>query len=195
MKKAQRILFVPGIHTPKWHVRWWKKDLKKKFPYSQKLRKKLENQFSNHEIIFMDKVIYYYWQHETLEELLQKGVEIINDGIPTIIVAHSFGGILAKAMISRAKNASIVFFLTMSTPHSLNYAKISDAKKYIAAPEQVPIPAESMGGYFDIIVPFFLSKLKDGKKHTNYFCEHMSFLWFPPLRKKVIEKLKPYIKK
>ena len=173
--KNIRLLFVPGIHTPKWYVKWWKKDI--------------HNHFSDIDSIFLDDVVYYYWQHEILEDIVQEGTRILRDGRPTIILAHSFGGILAKSMIARSRG-NISFFLTMATPHTMTYVGIHRAKKYISAPETVAVPAESMGGFFDPVVPFFLSRLPGAHRHTNLFCEHMSFLWAPWVRQRVIRHIR-----
>lgn len=179
--KNIRILFVPGIHSVQWYLHWWKKDLEKAFPHCER--------------VFLDEVIYCYWQHEKMRGIVQKGVDIIDDGKPTIILAHSFGGILSKAIIEQSKKKNIVHFITMASPHNLDYAGVKKAKEAVCAPRNMDVSTESLGGYFDVIVPFFFSRFSQKKKHQNLWGEHMSFLWWPPFRKRVIQIINAHIKK
>lgn len=137
----------------------------------------------------LEDTYYIYLQHDRLKKIVQEGKTIIQDGEPTIIIAHSFGGILAKAIISHSPKANIKKLITMASPHRLNYLKIDEAKKVISSPFRVNVPTETFGGYFDPIVPFPFSYI-DKQNHSNFPVEHMAFLFSRAERKEIIETIK-----
>jgi pimeloyl-ACP methyl ester carboxylesterase len=169
-----RILFLPGIDTQKWKLAFWRKDLSKAFPKA--------------EIVFLDDIFYFYFQHDRIQKIVEQGIRIVQDKIPTIILAHSFGGIIAKAIIASSPEANIQKLVTMASPHRLNYLGIKEAKKAIHSPLSVPVPTETYGGYFDVLVPFPLSYIKK-KHHTDLPVEHIAFLFSGSVRKQVIQSI------
>jgi len=167
-----RILFVPGINTPAVKLSGWEKELRQFFPKA--------------EIIFLQSW-YLHWQHEEIEKLVQEGIHIVEDKKKTILLAHSFGGILSKAIIHRAKKANICGLITMASPHHMDSFGVKNASQKINAPRTVSIPSVSFGGYFDPIVPFPKTVLSK-KYHWNFSCEHLAFLFSSPIRKDVLKK-------
>lgn len=167
-----RILFIPGINTPSPKLSGWEKELQTYFPKA--------------EIVFLQSW-YIHWQHKEIEKLVQKGIRIVEDGEETIILAHSFGGILSKAIINRAKKANIRGLITMASPHHMHFFGVRNASQIIGAPITVSVPSVSFGGYFDPIVPFPRTVLSK-KYHWNFSCEHLAFLFIPSIRKKVLKK-------
>ncbi len=167
-----RILFVPGIKTWQWYLTGWKKDLEEYFP--------------DIEIVFLDKPIYIHTQKKKCDEIVKHGVEILDDGKPTVILAHSFGGILAKTMIKRAKNHKVIKLITMASPHTMKAFLVESTKKFLQTPESVEVPTITFGGTLDPIVPYKYTKTKNST-HENFVCEHMAFLLSASIRKKVLK--------
>ncbi|MEA2112983.1 MAG: hypothetical protein U9P50_03395 [Patescibacteria group bacterium] len=168
----ERILFVPGISTPKFYLFRWKKDLDFNFP--------------DKEIVFLDDSMYIYWQDDKTEEIVGKGVIILNDNKPTFVIAHSYGGVLAKTMIDRAENANIAKFITMASPHQMNGFGIDESKDFLETPEDVSVPTFSFGGYIDPIVLFPLSDVGTSS-HQDIWSGHSGFLFNKNVRKQVLE--------
>ena len=174
----ERILFVPGINTPSFYLNRWKKDL--------------NVNFSTKEIIFLDDGIYIYWQDDKTEEIVEKGVDILNDGKATVIISHSYGGVLAETMIDRAGDANIVKLITMASPHQMNGFGIEDSKDFLGTPEEVDVPVFSFGGYVDPIVLFPFSDTEnfeglENSNHQDLWSGHSGFLFNKDIRKKVLE--------
>ena len=174
----ERIVFVPGINTPSFYLSRWKKDLRVNFP--------------NKEVVFLDGNVYLYWQDNKTEEIVETGVKILNDGKATIIIAHSYGGVLAKTMIDRVDNANVVKLVTMASPHQMNGFGIDESKDFLKTPEKVDVPTFSFGGYVDPIVLFPLSNTEDAEdlensNHQDLWSGHSGFLSNKEIRKKVLE--------
>ncbi len=167
-----RILFVPGIKTWQWYLTGWKKDLVKTFPEA--------------EIIFLDKPIYLHTQKKKCEQIVEQGVEILNDGIPTIVLAHSYGGILAKTMIGRAKSNKVKKLITMASPHTMKGFGVQSTKDFLKTPEKVSVETITFGGFLDPVVPYKYTQTSNSQ-HKNIKCEHMAFLLSETIRKIILE--------
>ncbi len=172
--KFERILFVPGINTPKFYLDRWVEDLDTNFP--------------DKEIIFLDNVYYFYWQDDKTEEIVKEGVEILSDGKPTIIISHSYGGVLAKTMISRTEKANVVKLVTMASPHQMNGLGLDDSKDFLRAPDDVDVPIYSFGGYIDPVVLYPFSNVVDSN-HQDLWSGHGGFLFSKDVRKQVLESV------
>lgn len=170
-----RIIYIPGIKSWEFYMKGWRKDLAKNFPEA--------------EIIFLNDEFYMWWEKEKLETLINKGVDLLNDETPTIVLAHSFGGIIGKTMIHRAKQHQVTKFVTMASPHTAKYFGVGKIKQYLETPMALEVPTYTFGSYLDWVVPFHLTRLPD-TPHTNVWCEHLGFLFFPWIRTKVLNKLK-----
>ncbi len=168
-----RILFICGINNYEWQLKGWKKDLSSLLP---------EN-----EVIFLSQW-YLHPQRKKINTLVQKGISIMEDCKPTIIIAHSFGGILAKSIIAQSKNHNIQKLITMASPHQMNMLKLKEAKTYLQTPESVNTKTLTFGGIFDPIVPFWKTHTKNSI-HKNFWCNHWSFLYSKKIRKKIIKMI------
>ena len=168
-----RILFVPGIKTWKFYLDGWKKDLEQHFP--------------NDERIFLEDPIYLHFEYKKLEKIIAQGVKLLEDGKPTIIIAHSFGGLLAKTMIHRAKHHKVQKLITMASPHKMTLWGVQKTKKYLQTPATVSVPTQTFGGYCDLIVPFYQASIK-GSPHKNIGSLHLGFLLSSKIRKIVLNQ-------
>ena len=174
----ERILFVPGINTPNFYLNRWRADLKANFP--------------DKEAIVLSDNVYVYWQNDKIEAIVEKGVEILNDSKPTIIIAHSYGGVLAKTMIDRANSADVVELVTMASPHQMDSFGLDESKDFLGTPIEVNVPTFSFGGYVDPVVLFPFSEVKDtggseNLNHQDLWSGHSGFLTNKDIRKKVLE--------
>jgi len=170
--KFERILFVPGISTPKFYLTRWKKDLQVNFPTK--------------EIIFLDDSIYFYWQDNKTEAIVEEGVNLLNDGKATVVIAHSYGGVLAETMIARAENSQVVKLITMASPLQMDGFGIGESKDFLDTPEEVTVPTYSFGGFIDPIVLFPFSDVGDSN-HLDLWSSHSGFLFNKNIRKQVLE--------
>ena len=174
----ERILFVPGINTPNFYLNRWRADLKANFP--------------DKEAIVLSDNVYVYWQNDKIEAIVEKGVEILNDSKPTIIIAHSYGGVLAKTMIDRANSADVVELVTMASPHQMDSFGLDESKDFLGTPIEVNVPTFSFGGYVDPVVLFPFSEVEDiggseNLNHQDLWSGHGGFLTNKDVRKKVLE--------
>ncbi len=170
-----RILFIPGINMMRSALNGWKRDLSRAFP--------------NIEILYLDDYFYQHFRHHIIQKIVKQGVQVVQDKKPTIIIGYSFGGIIAKAIIAKAKSANIIHLITMASPHTMNAFGLKAAKQYISAPEKIlNIPTKTYGGYFDPIVPYPFTSLKK-ENHTNLLVEHLAFIYSKKVRKKIIKYL------
>jgi len=167
-----RILFVPGINTSARELIRWERDLAFNFP--------------NKEIVFLDDTVYFYWQNNKTEMIVEKGIEILDDGESTLIIAHSYGGVLVKSIIERSKGANVVKLITMASPRTMNSFGIEKSKDFLETPDNVTVPTYSFGGYADPIVLFPKTKIKDSQ-HKDLWSGHNGFLFNKNVRKKVLE--------
>jgi len=174
--ETSRIVFVPGIKTWDFYLWGWKRNLPKKFP--------------NAEIVFLDDVFYMHYQNDKTTEIIANGVELLSDGKPTKIIAHSFGGILSRAMIDRSENANIKKFITLASPHGMEIMGVGTAKKFLKVPNKAPkgIEVKTFGGYLDLMVPAFWTRLGN-TPHEKIFSGHLGFLLFKKVRARVLAEI------
>lgn len=168
----ERILFVPGINTSAGELVRWKRDLGFNFPDKEK--------------VFLDDTVYFYWQTEKAEKIIEKGVSILNDGKSTLILAHSYGGVLAKSIIQKAEKGNVIKLITMATPHQMESFGLDKAKENLEIPEDVPVETYSFGGYVDPIV-FFNNSDLENSLHQDLWSSHNGFLFDKDVRRRVLE--------
>ena len=162
-----RTIFIVGIKTPQWYLRGWRKDLP--------------------QAVFIDDW-YLHWQTKKLAKIVNKGVELLNDGQPTTIIAHSFGGLLARKMIAQAKKHNVQKLITMASPHTYPFP-LTRARQKLNLPDNVEIPQiQTWGGYLDPVVPFNFTRLPNSE-HQNLPVEHLAWLLSSTVRKKVLQSI------
>lgn len=167
------VLFVPGIKTYKWYLNGWENDLTK------------HSAIEAH-IVRTDFYMFYQLQ------VCKKIVEAIKQDIitlqPRIVLAHSFGGILAKTTIAQLPEHSVQLFCTLSSPHAMDYKLIQPCLEHLQTPlELTNVPLlRSYGGLLDPIVLKTHSVLPNAV-HTNLPVEHMAFLLSATIRAQILE--------
>lgn len=147
---ADRIIFIPGILTsPELQKFQWGRSAREMFP--------------DREVIVIEKT-YLYNQHHVLESICEEVISILKDGVPTVLVGHSFGGILATAIYWRCHEQSIgdiTRLITVVTPHTYNAPGLDDARNVVQYQYKkiADIPVFTFGAKIDHVVP---------KKYTAY---------------------------
>lgn len=143
------------------------------------------------EIFHLGNFFYTSFSYEKINNIVNEGIKNLENEKSTIIIAHSFGGIIARIIYEKTQNkSSIKKIITLATPHNMFYGNIKtifkrynlnsiiDSKKYV-----------TYGGYFDPLVPFVFTKVK-GSKHQNLFTHHWSFLYSDKMIHNIIDKIK-----
>ena len=145
----------------------------------------------------MDNMIYMHVQHQKLERIVEQGVTLLSQPQPTLILAHSFGGILAKTMIQRLRDIGlcdpysghIYKLVTMASPHTMTLFGVSAAKDALHTPQWIEnLPTITLGGYLDPVVFYGYTRMHDSI-HYNLWSEHLSFLLFSRTRNRVLQEL------
>ncbi|PID83555.1 hypothetical protein CSB11_00615 [Candidatus Campbellbacteria bacterium] len=172
----EKIIFIAGINHTSKRSAVWKKVLKEKFP--------------NKELVFLDDVFYVYIEKNKIESIIKRALEELKDNKKTIIIAHSYGGILAKKIIqenSKQKRDNVVSLITLVSPHSYDLFGLKQVKKDLGVSKNIKnkkIKIFTFGGYFDMVVPFSKTSLRNSI-HKNLKTYHMAFL----LSKKIVNKV------
>jgi len=164
-----RIIFIPGILTsPELQKFQWGNAAREMFP--------------DREIVVIEKT-YIYTQHDILNSICDQVLDILEDGNPTVLLGHSFGGILATAIYWKCQERSIgdiTRLVTVVTPHSYNAPGLEEARACVGYQykEITNIPVVTFGAKIDHVVP---------KKYTSYLnSEHTdirgthSGMWLNP---------------
>lgn len=170
-----RILCLAGAFCSDTASNWadWIVDLRKRFPEAQ---------------IAVGNGFYYYWPEETdvMNEIITETLALLSDERPTVIVAFSFGGLLAKAMVDRAERHSIRAIVTLATEHRGHLARIAETRDmHLGVPLDVDIPIYSFGGLFDMIVWPWTS-YSDRSQHRFLPTGHFAFMRSEATRQKVL---------
>ena len=174
MAKKQ-IIFIAGILTSKFSLKLWKSVLKEKYPDRD---------------IFCIGEHYSYWNIKRMKKVTKQGMNLVGNKKETILIGHSFGGIIIGSILNRTKNHRVKEIITIASPHKMNYCGMKRRKQVLKYSDKIPkgIKAKTFGAYFDPVVPFFLSSLKNSK-HKNLFLEHLIFILFS---KKTMKKILEY---
>jgi len=176
-----QILLIGGIFEYKFRKhRWndWVKELSTEFPEA--------------EVVPVFKG-YVYTEHKKTKKLVQDVVTCLENGRPTIVIGHSYGGIIAKAAIAQAQHADILLLVTMGTPHTLKLPALTRAREAIQAPTSVAVPALTYGGYDDIVVLPKYTKMS-GAKHKNITSTHWFFHSRDDIRERILADIKQELK-
>jgi|TARA_B100002003_G_C14065433_1_gene512751 predicted alpha/beta hydrolase family esterase len=173
MKK--QVIFVAGIFTPQKALDNWKEVLKEKFKDS--------------DIITIGKS-YSYLDIKKMKKITKKCLSLIKNNKETILIGHSFGAIIINSALNKYKKHNVKQVIIIASPHKINKFGMKKRKAILGYSENATkgIPTNTLGAYFDPVVPFFTSSLKNAK-HKNLFTEHFLSILY---NKKTIEKILDY---
>ena len=154
----KQIIFVIGILTGSSIESRWKSWLERIFP---------------HDEIIMIGGYYTYFDFNTMQKKVTEIEKLIESNKETILIGHSFGGIIINSALNKSKKNNVTRFISIFSPHSYTLFGMNKRKKLLGYSqiENKNITLKSFGAYFDHLVPFFSSKQKNSI-HKNYFTDH-----------------------
>jgi len=164
-----RIIFIPGILTsPELQKFQWGRSAQEMFP--------------ERDIVIIEKT-YLYPQHEVLESICEEVITLLEDGIPTVLLGHSFGGILATAVYWRTREnnrVDITKLVTVVTPHSFNAPGLEEARQAVGYEykKATDTPVYTFGAKIDHVVPRKYTTYPDSE-HVDIRGTH-SGMWLNP---------------
>lgn len=131
---------------------------------------------------------YYYWPEDAnvMKQVIAEGHTLLADGRPTVIIAFSFGGLLAKAMVDAADRHDVRAIVTMATEHRGHLPRIAETRDVcLGVPLDVDIPIHSFGGWLDMIVwPW--TTYTDMSRHRFLLRGHFAFMRSPAVRLEIL---------
>lgn len=177
-----RILCLAGAFCGNTAANWsdWIGDLGYRFPEAE---------------ITIINGFYYYWPEEAdvMTEIIAEGRTLLADKRPTLIVAFSFGGLLAKAMVDQCDHHDVRVIVTMATEHRGHLPRIAETRDVrLNIPLDVDIPIVSFGGWLDMIVWPWTTFT--GRSHHHFLATgHFAFMRSTVIRAKVLAILEDIV--
>jgi pimeloyl-ACP methyl ester carboxylesterase len=150
-----KILFIQGIHN---------------FSLRERFVKDV-SEATGYEVIYhsFDYGLFEKQKHLEFIKEINQIVRETDDRF--IILAHSFGGILAHSLDAHTYT-KVDRMITFATPHALPHFLLKRLTAHLPYIPHIPVPLESCGFYADFTVPFFLTKSRYAKSHRNYLGTH-----------------------
>ena len=158
----ERIFFIPGV---------------KMFPELYKGWNKALAGSKRHKVF---KSLYMYNQHKKVLALRNKVLKALEDGEPTVLVGHSFGGIVAIAVAAEAKKKglkNIARVVTMASPHGIEIVGVKETKELLGYSNKLSVPVYSFGGLLDPLVLAKFAAYPGATQHINIPSTHSGFLY------------------
>ncbi len=166
----KKIIFVPGIFNFKWYQRCWREECEK----------------LGYKFLCFGKPFYSYWNIERMKELIDEGKKMFEKNPDSIIMCHSFGGILFNCILQKVSKPRIKKAVFITCPLRMNIFGMGRRKKLLGYDGDLKYNFDSVsfGSYFDEFVPCVWTRYKK-EKHYNLFVDHMAVL----LARKVVKKI------
>ncbi len=160
-------------------------DWKRGWPMWRHLEEECRKAFPFDEFV-VEHTWYFPWEKAKILSYADSVVEKHDTGEDILLLAHSFGGVVACSIASRFTKSRIVGVVTINSPH-----KIRRFYNYFnTTPQPLNAPVITFASIFDPVVPFFLTKYP-GSTHFFLYSEHISmFVLSTFLSKIVAEKIK-----
>ena len=167
MKK--KVIFIPGVFNLRWFQSRWRNECEK----------------LGYDFLCFKNPFYSYWNIGRMGELIDEGKKIIEKNSNSIIVCHSFGGILFNCILQKINKIKIKKVIFIACP--FNWWGVRKALKTLGYDENLKYNFDSIsfGSYFDFVVPFIWAKYRD-EQHYNLFAGHMDVLFAGRIVRKII---------
>ncbi len=171
MKKRQ-IILVPGILTKKSIILKWQCWLSELFPEDE---------------IKVIGEYYTYLEIDKMKKLKEELLNLIDNNKETILIGHSFGGIIINSALNQSKKNKVKKVISIFAPNQMNLFGMKKRKEFLGYSSKLNsnIKTKSYGAYFDYVVPFFWTKINN-ETHENLFTDHYVQLFYS---KKFFNKL------
>lgn len=178
----ERVVFVVGVNSAA-------KSEKTGFP------RFLRKNFPHKEIVLVQEY-YLHTQEDGVEGMITRTLkELSNTDKKTLIITHSFGGMIARAAIARMdKTSHITLLATLATPHTMEKFEISKVRKVHKIPDDCTVPILTFGGRADMVVPEEFTRFTGEVGHITISCTHLAFLHYNRTRKEVIDGIMQYLR-
>lgn len=166
------VLLLPGVVTRPARLRGWVHTLEQGLPGAQ--------------IRLPPRCWYWPWGARAQTAMVRWlcGALAETTG-PIWLLAHSFGGLIARAALARGPHAQVHLLTTMASPHAYPWFGIAGRSRALGTAGAPEVPALSYGGWFDWTVPCIWTALP-GAQHANLPCGHLAFLYAPGVRARVL---------
>lgn len=165
------VLLLPGVVTRPARLRGWMRTLREAFPGAR---------------VWSPRESFYWpWGPNGQLRVLDAAVRALREAGPAWLLAHSFGGLLARAALARVPGHQARLLTTMASPHRYPLFGIDGRGRALGVVDSPGVPALSYGGYFDVTVPYPCTPLA-GARHRNLPCGHLGFLYTDWVRRQVI---------
>ena len=177
-----RLLCLSGAFCSNTTTNWrgWIKDLHRTYPDAD---------------IVIVNGFYFYWPGEVgaIEQIIAEGQQVLADRKPTIIIGFSFGGLLAKAMVSRSEVHEVRAIVSLATEHRGHLPRIAHMRDVqLSVPLDIDTPLYTFGGWLDVIVwPW--TTFTDQSSHRFFVNGHFAFIRSKKTRAKVLNVLQDII--
>jgi hypothetical protein len=152
---VKRIVIVEGL---------WRYDNKLALVFERGLRRQFPD------ALIVSESIYGCWPFET--NRLVRFVECLackyDDGIATLFLGHSFGGIIACALDGMFMNTPIVGIVTVCSPHEYLFGIFSHK---MGADHKLQAPIITFSARYDVLVPYGAHH-PQSREHQELFCDH-----------------------
>lgn len=165
------VLLLPGVVTRPGRLRGWVRTLRQAFPHAR---------------VWVPRQSFYWpWGPNGQLRVLDAAEQALRVAGPTWLLAHSFGGLIARALLARVPARQVCLLTTMASPHRYRLFGIDRRGLALGALRAPVVPALSYGGYFDFTVPYPCTPLA-GARHRNLPCGHLGFLYAGWVRAQVV---------
>lgn len=165
------VLLLPGVVTRAARLRGWFHALREDLPGAR---------------VWLERQCFYWpWGASGQKRLLAAVEAALREAGPCWLLAHSFGGLLARAALARVPGHQARLLTTMASPHRYPLFGIDGRGRALGVAPDPGVPALSYGGYFDLTVPYPCTPLA-GARHRNLPCGHLGFLYTGWVRAQVI---------
>ena len=168
---ALTVLLLPGVVTRPARLRGWQRTL--------------EQGLRGVQVRLPPRCWYWPWGARAQGAMVDWLCTALEHAGPTWLLAHSFGGLIARAALARAPHAEVRLLTTMASPHAYPWFGIAGRSRALGTADAPEVPTLSYGGWFDWTVPYVWTALP-GAYHTNLPCGHLAFLYAPGVRARVL---------
>ncbi len=175
----ERIILIPGINSSYMSIR--------------PLEKFFQRHFPSVEVVTVQEY-YFHVQEHRVADIISRVEHILQDNRKTLIVGHSFGGIVARAAISRLRCTSHILLLaTLGSPHRLEDFGVHEARVRHEVPDHCTVPIMTFGGRADAVVPEKYTGIDCEVMHITISCTHLAFLHSYRTRREVLAAIMQYL--
>ena len=130
------------------------------------------DQFPDAELVIAEEHNLHPWEFERMRRFCDHLVHAYDDGMETLLVGHSMGGIIACAIAKRFKKTRIHGIVTIFSPHTFLGGVFP---MVLSVTDDLRIPIISFGAVGDILV-WWGTRHPESRMHQMLWSTHLSSL-------------------